>query len=150
RVEAAPAPLPTPIGLVSDFAGVIDAATEARLTDRIRELKQKTGAEIAVVTVTTTQPDPVPERAVRLAEAWKPGDRDKDNGILFLVSVEDRELFIATGYGIEGALPDGLVGEIRDRTIVPKFREGNLAAGIEAGVDRMAAIIAREYRVDLT
>jgi uncharacterized protein len=150
RVEAAPAPLPTPIGLVSDFAGVIDAATEARLTDRIRELKQKTGAEIAVVTVTTTQPDPVPERAVRLAEAWKPGDRDKDNGVLFLVSVEDRELFIATGYGIEGALPDGLVGEIRDRTIVPKFKSGDVAGGIEAGVDRMAAIIAREYRVDLT
>ena len=59
----------------------IDAATEARLTRRIQELKQKTGAEIAVVTLPTTQPDPVPERAVRLAEAWKPGDRDKDNGV---------------------------------------------------------------------
>lgn len=150
RVEAAPAPLPTPIGLVSDFADVIDAATEARLTSRLQELKQKTGAEIAVVTLPTTQPDPVPERAVRLAEAWKPGDRNQDNGVLFLVSVQDRELFIATGYGIEGALPDGLVGEIRDRTIVPKFRVGDLAGGIEAGVDRMAAIIAREYHVDLT
>ncbi len=147
---AAPAPLPSPLGFVSDFAGMIDPATEKRLTDRIRELKQKTGSEIAVVTVPTTQPDPVPERAVRLAEAWKPGDPSKDNGVLFLIAVEDRELFIATGYGIEGALPDGLVGEIRDRTIVPKFREGNLAAGIEAGVDRMAAIIAREYNVELT
>jgi uncharacterized protein len=150
RVEAAPAPLPTPIGLVSDFADVIDAATEDRLTRRIQELKQKTGVEIAVVTLPSTQPDPVPERAVRLAEAWKPGDRDKDNGVLFLVAVQDRELFIATGYGIEGALPDGLVGEIRDRTIVPKFRAGDIAGGIEAGVDRMAAIIAREYRVELT
>jgi uncharacterized protein len=147
---AAAAPVPTPIGFVSDFAGVIDAATERRITERIRELEQKTGAEIAVVTVRTTQPDPVAERAVRLAEAWKPGDRDKDNGVLFLVAVEDRELFIATGYGIEGALPDGLVGEIRDRTIVPRFRAGDVAGGIEAGVDRMAAIIAREYRVELT
>jgi uncharacterized protein len=150
RAAAAPAPMPSPIGLVSDFAGVIDAATEERLTARIKELKQKTGSEIAVVTLPTTQPDPVAERALRLAEAWKPGDPAKDNGVLFLVAVEDRELFIATGYGIEGALPDGLVGEIRDRTIVPKFREGNLAAGIEAGVDRMAAIIAREYNVELT
>jgi uncharacterized protein len=149
-ILAAPEPLPSPIGLVSDFAGIIDAATEARLTRRIQELKQKTGAEIAVVTVPTTQPDAVPERAVRLAEAWKPGDRDKDNGILFLVAVQDRELFIATGYGIEGALPDGLVGEIRDRTIVPKFKAGDLAGGIEVGVDRMAAIIAREYGVELT
>ncbi len=147
---AAPAPLPTPLGFVSDFAGVIDAATEARLARRILELKQKTGAEIAVVTLPTTKPDPVAERALRLAEAWKPGDRAKDNGVLFLVAVEDRELFIATGYGIEGALPDGLVGEIRDRTIVPKLRAGDVAGGIEAGVDRMAAIIAREYRVELT
>lgn len=150
RVQAAPAPLPTPLGFVSDFAGVIDAATEARLTARIAELEQKTGSEIAVVTVATTQPDPVPERAVRIAEAWKPGDRDKDNGVVLLVAVDDREMFIATGYGIEGALPDGLVGEIRDRTIVPKFRNGDLAGGIEAGVDRMAAIIAREYAVELT
>ena len=59
-------------------------------------------------------------------------------------------MFIATGYGIEGALPDGLVGEIRDRTIVPKFRAGDVAGGIAAGVERMAAIIAREYRVELT
>ena len=150
RVEAAPAPLPTPLGFVSDFAGVIDAGTEARLTNRIRELKQKTGAEIAVVTLQTTDPDPVPERALRLAEAWKPGDAGKDNGVVFLVSVGERELFIATGYGIEGALPDGLVGEIRDRTIVPKFRTGDVAGGIEAGVDRMAAIVAREYHVELT
>ncbi len=150
RSEAAPEPLPTPLGFVSDFAGVVDGATKARLTDRIRELKQKTGSEIAVVTLPTTEPDPVSERAIRLAEAWKPGDRQKDNGVLFLVAVQDRELFIATGYGIEGALPDGLVGEIRDRTIVPKFRAGNLAGGIEAGVDRMAAIIAREYGVELT
>lgn len=150
RAAAAPAPLPTPLGLVSDFAGVLDAATEARLTNRIRELKQKTGSEIAVVTVRTTQPDPVAERAVRLAEAWKPGDPAKDNGVLFLVAVDDRELFIATGYGIEGALPDGLVGEIRDRTIVPRFRAGDLPGGIEAAVDRMAAIIAREYGVELT
>jgi uncharacterized protein len=149
-VAAAPQPLPSPLGFVSDFAGVIDAGTEARLTRRIQELKQKTGAEIAVVTLPTTQPDPVAERAVRLAEAWKPGDRDKDNGILFLVAVQDRELFIATGYGIEGALPDGLVGEIRDRTIIPKLKAGDLAGGIEAGVDRMAAIVAREYRVELT
>lgn len=150
RIDAAPAPLPTPLGLVSDFAGVIDAATEDRLTARIKELKQKTGAEIAVVTLPTTQPDPVSDRALRIAEAWKPGDRDKDNGVVFLVAVQDRELFIATGYGIEGALPDGLVGEIRDRTIVPKFRAGDVSGGIEAGVDRMAAVIAREYHVELT
>ncbi len=147
---AGPDPLPTPLGYVSDYAHVIDATTAAALTARIDELRRKTGAEIAVVTVTTTKPDTPFDYAMRLAEAWKPGAAGKDNGVVFLVSVADRDLFILTGYGIEGALPDGLVGEIRDRDIVPRFRAGDLAGGIRAGVERMAAVIAREYGVTLS
>ncbi len=147
---AAPAPVPTPLGFVSDYAHVLDAATAAALTTRIEELKRKTGAEIAVVTVTTTAPDTAFDYAMRLAEAWKPGAAGKDNGVVFLTAVADRDLFILTGYGIGGALPDGLVGEIRDRDIVPRFRAGDVAGGIRAGVERMAAIIAREYGVTLS
>ena len=87
---------------------------------------------------------------MRLAEAWKPGAPGKDNGVLFLVAVDDRDMHILTGYGIEGALPDGLVGEIRDRDIVPRFRAGDLSGGVRAGVERMAAAIAREYGVTLS
>ena len=147
---AAGLPLPTPAGLVSDFANAIDAATVRALTARLSELRRKTGADIAVVTVRTTAPETAFDYAMRLAEAWKPGAPGKDNGVVFLVAVADRELFIATGYGIEGALPDGLVGEIRDRDIVPRFRTGDLPGGIRAGVERMAAIIAREYGVELS
>jgi uncharacterized protein len=147
---AAPAPVPTPLGFVSDYAHAIDPETTAALTGRIDELRRKTGVEIAVVTVPTTAPDTAFDYAMRLAEAWKPGTAGKDNGVVFLVSVHDRDLFILTGYGIEGALPDGLVGEIRDRDIVPRFRAGDLAGGIRAGVDRMAAVIAREYGVTLS
>ena len=95
--HAAPAPAPTPLGYVSDYAHVIDAATAAALTARIDELKRKTGAEIAVVTVPTTKPDTAFDYAMRLAEAWKPGAAGKDNGVVFLVSVADRDLFILTG-----------------------------------------------------
>lgn len=147
---AAPAPVPTPLGFVSDYAHVVDGATAAALTGRIEELRQKTGAEIAVVTVPTTRPDTAFDYAMRLAEAWKPGAKGKDNGVVFLVSVDDHDLFILTGYGIEGALPDGLVGEIRDRDIVPRFKAGDIAGGIHAGVERMAAVIAREYGVTLS
>ena len=147
---AAGPPLPTPAGMVSDFANALDAATARALTARLTELRRKTGAEIAVVTVRTTAPDTTFDYAMRLAEAWKPGAPGKDNGVVFLIAVADRELFIATGYGIEGALPDGLVGEIRDRDIVPRFRAGDLQGGIRAGVERMAAIIAREYGVELS
>jgi uncharacterized protein len=86
---------------------------------------------------------------MRLSEAWKPGTAGKDNGVVFLVAVRDREMFIATGYGIEGALPDGLVGEIRDRDVLPHFRAGDLAGGMRAGVERMSQIVAREYGVTL-
>ncbi|MBI3770426.1 MAG: TPM domain-containing protein [Deltaproteobacteria bacterium] len=147
---AAPVPVPTPLGFVSDYAHVIDAATAAALTGRIEELKRKTGAEIAVVTVTTTKPEATFDYAMRLAEAWKPGAAGKDNGVVFLTAVADHDLFILTGYGIGGVLPDGLVGEIRDREIVPRFRAGDVAGGIRAGVERMAAIIAREYGVTLS
>ncbi len=146
---AAPAPLPTPLGYVSDFAGVIDQETKGLIIARLVELRRKTGAEIAVVTVPTTAPDTAFDYAMRLAEAWKPGETGKDNGVVFLVAVKDREMFIATGYGLEGALPDGLVGEIRDRDVVPRFRAGDLAGGIRAGVERIAAIVAREYGVTL-
>ena len=143
-------PLPTPAGLVSDFANAIDAATVRALTARLSELRRKTGAEIAVVTVRSTAPETAFDYAMRLAEAWKPGAPGKDNGVVFLIAVADRELFIVTGYGIEGALPDGLVGEIRDRDVLPRFRAGDLPGGIRAGVERMAAIIAREYGVEMS
>jgi uncharacterized protein len=142
--------IPPPRGFVNDFAGVIDAGTKRRLEDLIGELKAKTSAEIAVVTVDTTAGLTAFDYAMRVAEAWKPGAKGKDNGVVFLVAVKDRELFITTGYGVEGALPDGLVGEIRDRLIVPRFKQGDMSGGIRAGTEALAAKIAAEYGVTLS
>lgn len=150
RAPAVGPTVPTPRGLVNDYAGVLDAETERQLGALLGELRAKTGAEIAVVTVDSTKPLTVFDYAMRIAETWKPGAKGKDNGVVFLVAVKDRELFIATGYGIEGALPDGRVGEIRDQLIVPRFRAGDLAGGVRAGTEAMAAIIAREYGVTLS
>ncbi|MEW6300743.1 MAG: TPM domain-containing protein, partial [Thermodesulfobacteriota bacterium] len=143
-------PIPPPQGLVSDFAGVIDHATRQQLTRLLEELKVKTGAEIAVVTVDTTRPLTAFEYAMKVAEAWKPGAKDKDNGVVFLVATKDRQMFIATGYGVEGVLPDGRVGEIQDDYILPYFRQGDYARGILAGTQVMAHLIAQEYGVQLT
>jgi uncharacterized protein len=142
--------IPPPRGFVNDFAGVIDGGTAARLDALIRELRDKTSAEIAVVTVDSTQPLTAFDYAMRVAESWKPGAKGKDNGVVFLIAVKDRELFIATGYGVEGALPDGLVGEIRDRLVVPRFKQGDLAGGIRAGTEALAERIAREHGVTLS
>jgi uncharacterized protein len=142
--------IPAPQGLVSDFAGVIDQSTHQQLTLLLQELKDKTGAEIAIVTVETTQPLTVFDYAMKIAEAWKPGAKGKDNGVVFLVAAKDHKMFIVTGYGVEGVLPDGKVGEIQDEYIVPYFKRGDYARGILAGVQVMADLIAREYGVRLT
>ena len=83
--QAAKIAVPQPQGYVSDYAGILDAGTKAKLTSVIRELKEKTGAEIAVVTVRTTQPETAFDYAMAIAEQWKPGDKGKDNGVLVLV-----------------------------------------------------------------
>lgn len=142
--------LPQPQGFVSDFAGVIDAPTQRRLTNLIRELQEKTGAEIAVVTVETTQPLTTFDYALKIFETWKPGAKGKDNGVVFLIASKDRKMFVTTGYGVEGMLPDGKVGAIQDQYIVPAFRQGNYSQGILAGTQAMAAEIAQGYGVTLT
>ncbi|HZR80738.1 MAG TPA: TPM domain-containing protein [Candidatus Binatia bacterium] len=148
--HAAKIDVPKPLGYVSDFAQVIDPPARARLDALIRELKQKTGSEIAVVTVKTTAPDDAFDYAMAIAESWKPGDPGKDNGVVFLVAVDDRKMHILTGYGVEGALPDGKVGEIRDRVVVPAFRSGDFSGGIERATAALADAIAREYGVTLS
>jgi uncharacterized protein len=142
--------IPTPQGLVSDFAGVIDQPTHQQLSTLLQELKDKTGAEIAVVTVETTQPLTAFDYAMKVAEAWKPGAKGKDNGVVFLVATKDHKMYIVTGYGVEGVLPDGKIGEIQDEYIVPYFKRGDYAGGIFAGTRAMADLIAKEYGVVLT
>jgi uncharacterized protein len=147
---AAKIPVPAPQGFVSDFAGVLDPATRASLDALIGELKAKTGAEIAVVTVRSTKPETAFDYAMAIAEAWKPGTPGKDNGVVFLVAVDDRQMQILTGYGVEGVLPDGRVGEIRDSIVRPAFRAGDYARGIRDATATMASLIARDAGVTLT
>ena len=142
--------IPPPRGLVSDFAGVIGDSTRRQLTSVLEELKQKTGAEIAVVTVDSTQPLTAFDYAMKVAETWKPGTKGKDNGIVFLVATQDHKMFIATGYGVEGVLPDGRVGAIQDEYILPAFKKGDYARGILDGARVMAGLVAQEYGVTLT
>jgi uncharacterized protein len=144
------AEVPRPEGFVTDRAGVIDPATKDRLTALLGELQQKTGAEIAVLTVDTTEPLDDFSYAMQVAEAWKPGRKKEDTGLVVLVAVKDRKVRILTGYGLEEILPDGLVGEIRDREMLPAFRAGDMSGGIWNGVGELANRIAVSRGVQLT
>ncbi len=141
---AASVVIPSPSGPVTDLAGILDQDAQTRLTQLIQEVRDRTTAEIAILVVPTTAPDTIEEYSVAVFDRWKIGQKGKDNGLLFLVAVTDRRMWITTGYGLEGILPDGKVGEIRDRDIIPFFRAGHYAEGILRGTSALAAVLLKE------
>ena len=136
--------IPAPSSPVVDQAGVLDAPTRERLLRIIADVRDRTTAEMAVLVVQSTAPDTIEDYSIAVFDRWKIGQRGKDNGLLFLMAVQDRRLHITTGYGVEGILPDGKVGEIRDRVILPAFRAGHYAEGILQGTTALAAVLLGE------
>jgi uncharacterized protein len=98
---------------------------------------------LAVLIVPTTQPEPIEAYSIRVAEAWKIGRKGQDNGVLLVVAKDDRKVRLEVGYGYEGSLTDATSRRIIAETISPFFRQGQFAAGIGAGVDRVSSVIAK-------
>jgi uncharacterized protein len=142
--------VPEPTGFVVDAAGLLEEGTEARLTAICREVREKTGAEIAAAVVPSIAPRTVDEYAVRLFERWGVGSREKDDGVLVVVAVEERQVRIEVGYGLEGILPDGRVGGILRTAVVPHLRHDDWDAGVEGAVIALARVIAEDRGVTLT
>lgn len=133
---------PRPTGFVNDSADILTSAEENTITEIAEALERDTDSEIAVVTVRTVKPQTIEEYSVKLFSKWGIGKRDKNNGVLLLVSVDDREVKIEVGYGLEGILPDGKCGEIIRRYIIPEFKNGHYGDGIIAGVSEIAGVIS--------
>jgi uncharacterized protein len=129
---------------VSDMAGVIDDEMERRLNVLIDQFEQRTTAEIAVVTIQRADEYTPKEFATELFNRWGVGKKGEDNGVLVLLVVEARRIEVETGYGVEGVLPDGKVGEILDRYAVSRFKQGDFGGGLFAGVKAMTEVIAGE------
>jgi uncharacterized protein len=127
-------------GRVVDDAQIITPAARERLTAAMKAHEDATGNQIAVLTVPTIQPDSIEDYAVKVFEAWKLGQKGKDNGVLVVVVPRDHKMRIEVGYGLEPVLPDGAAGEIIRTVMTPWFKAGNYDRGIEDGV---AAIIGR-------
>ncbi|MDD5688101.1 MAG: TPM domain-containing protein [Elusimicrobia bacterium] len=142
--------LPKPTGWVADYAGVIDDSSSQQMSAIIQELEQKTGAEIAVVTVKNLGNDSIENFSVQLFKRWGIGKKGKDNGVLLAASIDDRKVKIEVGYGLEGILPDGLCGEILDTYVIPNFKEGAYSKGLTTGVLAIASVIAKDAGVELT
>jgi len=139
-----------PTGYVNDFAGVMDQSSMSRMDTIIRALNDATGVEIAVAAVETIAPyGTIEEYSIELATRWGIGKKGEDTGVLLLLAMAERRVRIEVGYGIEGIIPDGLAGEIIDKSILPSLRSGEYGTGMLKGVEAVAGIIAKAYEVEL-
>jgi uncharacterized protein len=129
---------------VTDTTATISAADAAKIEARLQEFEAKKGAQIAVLVVDTTQPEPVFDYATRVFTEWKLGRKGVDDGVLFLVAKSDRKMQVLTGPGISGSLTDAMSKRIVAEIVAPKFRSGDFAGGIDDGVAKMIAVIDGE------
>lgn len=142
--QGGPQAIPALERRVTDAADIMSAAEEAALEQKLAAFEARKGSQVAVLTVASTAPEEIEQYSIRVVDAWKLGRKGVDDGALLIVAVKDRRLRIEVGRGLEGALTDLAANRIIDETITPFFRAGNYPGGIEAGVDRMIAVIDGE------
>jgi uncharacterized protein len=129
---------------VTDLTGSLAPADEAKIELRLKDFEAKKGAQIAVLLVDTTQPEPVFDYATRVFSEWKLGRKGIDDGVLFVVAKSDRKMQILTGPGISGVMTDAVSKRIIAEIVSPKFRSGDFAGGIDDGVAKMIGVIDGE------
>ncbi len=137
-------PVPALTGRVVDLTGTLDAAQKQALEERLRAFEQRKGSQVAVLVVPRTAPETIEQYGIRVAEQWQIGRGKVDDGAILLIAKDERQLRIEVGYGLEGALNDATAKRIVDELIVPRFRGGDFAGGIDAGVDAILRVIDGE------
>lgn len=147
---AAEEKIPAPVGWVNDFVGIIDDGHKKKIEAIIEETERATSAEIAVAVFDSIAPYDEASYARLVFDSWKIGKKGKDNGVLILIALAEHRWRIEVGYGLEGILPDGLCGQIGRSKMVPLFKQDKYAEGIYEGVATIAAVIAKEYKTDLS
>jgi uncharacterized protein len=140
-----------PLNYVVDLAGIINEDVEASLNRYLLELEQKTTAQMVILTINSLEGESIEDLSIRIAhEKWRLGQKGKDNGVLLLVSVGDRKYRFEIGYGLEGILPDSLVGSIGRSYLVPYFRKGDYSTGIFKATLAIIGEIASNQDVEIT
>jgi uncharacterized protein len=141
---AADVAVPPLTGRVVDLTGTLTSGDVAALNQKLKDLETRKGSQVAVLIVPTTQPETIEQYSIRAADAWKIGRKKIDDGALVVVAKNDRHLRVEVGYGLEGSLTDVTTKRIIDEEITPRFRAGDFAGGISAGIDRIIKVIDGE------
>ncbi len=137
-------PVPRLEHRVTDLTGTLSTGQQTALENRLAAFERQKGSQIAVLIVPTTQPEDIAQYSIRVVEQWQLGRKGVDDGVLLLLAKNDRATRIEVGYGLEGAIPDALAKRIIEDIMIPRFREGDFAGGINAGVDSLIGLIQGE------
>jgi uncharacterized protein len=138
---------PMPARYFNDYAHVVPEATVAQLNTKLEDFERATGNQVVVAVYPKMQSDSaIDDYAVRVARAWKVGQESKNNGAVLLVFIQDRQMSLQAGYGLEGVLPDAICKQITEFEIKPRFKTGDYSGGLTAGVNAILAATRHEYK----
>jgi uncharacterized protein len=136
---------PPPSRRVSDYAGGLPASDVERLERKLAQRERTSTNQVVVAIFRSLEGQSLEDYAIRLAQAWRVGQKGLDNGVIFLIFLDDRRLRLEVGYGLEGTLTDAVSSSILRDVVAPRFREGRVADGISAGLDAIDQAIAGTY-----
>lgn len=132
---------PALTGRVVDEAGLLSGPYRAALTETLAGLEAKTTDQLVIVTLKSLQGTAIEDYAYQLGRHWQIGQKDKNNGVLLVVAAEERKVRIDVGYGLEGMLTDAMTRFIIESSILPRFRTGDLAGGIQQGAGKIIQVL---------
>lgn len=137
---------PNPPRLVNDFGDMLSPQEEAQLERKLIAYDDSTSTQITVVTLANLDGNDISDYAFKLGDKWGIGRAQKNNGILLLISRDDRLMWIATGYGMESFFPDMMVKRVIDNVITPNFKQGRFYEGIDQGTDAIIQVASGQYK----
>lgn len=135
-------------GYVNDYAGMISPSTKSRIQEALKAFEQSDSTQVAILTVPSLEGENIEEFSIKVAEAWKIGQQQKDNGVLFIVSKQERKIRIEVGRGLEGKLTDLMAGRIIDQVIKPRFKQGDFDGGFTAGLSALIRATRGEFKAE--
>lgn len=130
---------------VNDYANILSPGAISSIENKLSLLEKSDSTQVVVLTIPSLEGDALEDFSIRVAEAWKIGQKGLDNGAILLISRDDHKVRIEVGYGLEGKLTDLMAGRIIDDIIIPSFRKGNFDGGIEEAVDAIASVVRGEF-----
>jgi len=139
---------PNPPRLVNDFVGILSSSERDQLEQKLRTYNDSTSTQITIVIVKTTEPYPIGDFAFQVGRKWGVGQQGKNNGLVLAWATQTRKVFIATGYGLEGAIPDAIAKRIISNTIVPAFKQEQWYRGLDDATTEIIQRASGEYKAD--